>query len=294
MINRIKNYKHIVPVSYGVFFIVAFVIFLIITFPGDVIKQRIITEIQNSTPYKVEIKSADVSPLLNIDLKQVVLHKSETQFLELDSVTLKPSIFSVFSSSANIPFSAKLNGGEIDGSVKVDKQNNGIQEIKVDIKDLRIDAIPNLISDEGNSELVIHGRLNGNFFVVFSPEPKGEFNFEVQDLELDNIMVKGMKLPSMANLTSNFNGNIEDKLTNIKELSVKGDGIDLQINGTAPLIWEMSQGGILDLGYRIEITDKDLVKYKSFLSPYLANNRDGSLGGKILGTLMNPRFEKGS
>jgi hypothetical protein len=56
----------------------------------------------------------------------------------------------------------------------------------------------------------------------------------------------------------------------------------------------MSQGGILDLGYRVEITDPKLSKYQTFLEPYLAKYRDGSLGGKILGTLMNPRFEKGS
>ncbi len=56
----------------------------------------------------------------------------------------------------------------------------------------------------------------------------------------------------------------------------------------------MSHGGILDLGYRVEITNKDLVKYKTFLSPYLAQYRDGSLGGKILGTVNNPRFEKDS
>jgi len=103
------------------------------------------------------------------------------------------------------------------------------------------------------------------------------------------------KLPSLGNLKSRFNGVIENKLTNIKELSVKGDGIDLQITGTAPLPWEIFKGGgILDLGYRVEITGNDLVKYKAFLYPYLAKHRDGSLGGKIVGTIKNPRFEKGS
>ena len=59
-------------------------------------------------------------------------------------------------------------------------------------------------------------------------------------------------------------------------------------------VLHLSEGGILDLGYRVEINDNDLAKYKTFLTPYLAQHRDGSLGGKILGTVMNPRFEKGS
>jgi len=294
MLEKIRNYKHIVPLSYGLFFVLAFIVFLTITFPGDIVRQRIISEIQNSTPYKIDIKSANVSPLLNIDLEQVVIHKSQTQFIELDSVTVKPSLFSVFSDSPKIPFTAKLYGGEIDGSVRVSKQNNRIEEMAADVKNLKIDRIPDFLSEQGKSETLIHGRLSGDLYVDFTPEPKGDFDFVIEGLELDNLKVKGMKLPSLANLTSAFNGNIEDDLTNIKELSVKGEGIDLQITGTAPLFWEMSQGGILDLGYRVEITDKKLAKYKTFLEPYLAKHRDGSLGGKILGTLMNPRFEKGS
>ena len=294
MKEKIRNYKHIVPLSYISFFVIAFFVFLIITFPGDIVKQRIISEIQNSTPYKVDIKTADVSALLNINLKNVTIHKSQNQFLELDSITIKPSIFSAFSNSPKVPFTAKLHGGEIDGFIKVNKSNNKIEEVQADIKNLKVDAIPDLLSEEGKSEILIHGRLNGNLFVQFAPNPSGEFDFVVEGLELDNLKVKGMKLPSLTNLTSKFNGKIVDDLTNIEELSVTGDGIDLQITGSTPLLWEMSEGGILDLGYRVEITDNDLSKYKTFLSPYLAKHRDGSLGGKILGTVMNPRFEKGS
>lgn len=292
MMERIKNYKYIVPLSYALFFIIAFIVFLTITFPGDVVKQRIISEIQNSTPYKVEIKSAEVSPLLNVNLDQVVIHKSQNQFIELDAVTIKPSLFSVFSNTPKIPFTAKLQGGEIDGTVRVNKSNEGIEELSADVKNLKIDAIPDLLSEEGKSEIAIHGRLNGNLNLAFNPKPAGEFDFVVEGLEIDNLKVKGMKLPSLTNLTSTFNGNIEDELTKINELTVKGDGIDLEISGTAPLFWALSEGGILDLGYRVEITDSNLARYKTFLEPYLAKHRDGSLGGKILGTVMNPRFEK--
>ena len=292
--ERIRNYKHIVPLSYISFFVVAFFVFLILTFPGDIVKKRIISEIQNSTPYNVDIKTAGVSPLLNINLKGVTIHKSRTQFIELDSVAIKPSLFSIFSNSQNIPFTAKLHGGEVNGTLRVNKQTNKVEKIDASVKNLKVDAIPDFLSEQGNSEILIHGRLNGDLFVEFIPQPKGEFDFVVEGLELDNLKVKGMKLPPLANLTSKFNGNIANELTNIDELSIVGDGIDIQITGAAPLIWDMSHGGILDLGYRVEITNNDLVKYKAFLSPYLAQHRDGSLGGKILGTVNNPRFEKDS
>ena len=295
MKDKIRNYKYFVPLSYISFFVVAFFVFLFMTFPGDIVKQRIISEIQNSTPYKIDIKNADISPLLNVNLKGVKIYKSQNQFLELDSLTIKPSLFSVFSDSPKVPFNAKLHGGEIEGAVRFNKQKNSLQEIKVSIKQLKIDSIPDLISGDGSGEILMNGILNGDLYIQFDPVPKGEFSFEVKGLKIDNLKVKGMKLPSLGNLKSRFNGIIENKLTNIKELSVKGEGIDLQITGTAPLLWEISKGGgILDLGYRIEITDNDLVKYKAFLSPYLAKYRDGSLGGKIVGTIKNPRFEKGS
>jgi len=294
MKDRIRNHKYFVPLSYISFFVVAFFVFLIMTFPGDVVKQRIVSEIQNSTPYKVDINNADVSALLNINLSGVKIFKSQDQFLELDHLTIKPSLFSVFSDSTNIPFNAKLQGGEIKGAVRLNKQKNALHELKATIKNVKVDSIPDLLSEQGKAEILINGTLEGELYVLFDPVPKGEFSFLVEGLSIENLKVKGMKLPSLSNLTSRFNGGIEEEVTNIKELSIKGDGIDLQITGTAPLIWEMSQGGILDLGYRVEITGNDLAKYKTFLSPYLARHRDGSLGGKILGTVMNPRFEKSS
>ncbi|MCK5390801.1 MAG: type II secretion system protein GspN [Deltaproteobacteria bacterium] len=294
MKDKIRNYKYFVPLSYITFFVVAFFVFLIMTFPGDIVKQRIVSEIQNSTPYKVDIQSADVSALLNVNLKGVKIYKSQNQFLELDSLTIKPSLFSVFSDSPKVPFNAKLQGGEIEGTVRLSKQNNGIQEIQATIKQVKVDSIPALISQDGEGGILINGVMDGELYVQFDPMPKGEFSFEVEELNIDNLKVKGMKLPSLSNLKSRFNGNIEDNLTNIKELSMKGNGIDIQITGTAPILWEISKGGILDLGYRIEITNNDLAKYKTFLSPYLAKHRDGSLGGKILGTIKNPRFEKDS
>ncbi len=292
--EKIRNIKHIVPISYIAFFVVAFFVFLAVTFPGDIIKSRVIAEIQNNTPYNVDVNTADVSALLNINLKGVTIHKSRTQQIELDSVTIKPPFLSVFSDSHSIPFTARLHGGKIDGTIKVSKQGNRITEIEAEISDLNVDAIPDLLSSGGSSDILIHGRLNGDLIVEFTPEPKGEFDFVVEGLELNNLKLKGVKLPTLANLTSKFNGNIANELTNIDELSIVGDGIDIQITGSAPLVWEMSKGGILDLGYRVEITNSDLVKYKTFLTPYLAQHRDGSMGGKIMGTVMNPRFEKDS
>ena len=294
MKERIRNFKHIVPVSYFLFFVVMFVVFLVVTFPGDIVKKRLISEIQSSTPYKVDIKTADVSALLNINLKGVTIHKSRTQFIELDSVSIKPSLLSLISDSQKIPFTAKLHGGQIDGTISVSKQASKIQALNAKVKNLRVDAIPDFLSEQGNSEILIHGRLDGDLSVAFTPQPQGEFDFIIEGLEFDNLKVKGMKLPSLSNLTSKINGNIANELTNIDELSIVGDGVDIQITGSAPLVWEMSQGGILDLDYRVAITNKDLVKYKTFLSPYLAQHRDGSLGGKILGTVNNPRFEKDS
>ena len=294
MKDRIKNYKHIVPLSYIVFFVLAFFVFLVMTFPGDVVKQRIVSEIKNSSPYMVDINDASVSALLNVNLTGVKIYKSQDQFLELDKLTIKPSLFSVFSSSPKIPFTANLYGGKVDGTIRIDKQKNKIQEVSASIKDVRVNSIPDLISNSGKAEILLNGIMDGELYVQMDPIPDGDFSFEIQGLEVDNFKVKGMKLPTLTNLVSKFNGDIAENVTNIKELSVKGEGIDLQITGTAPLLWEMSKGGILDLGYRVEITDTKLAKYKTFLSPYLAKHRDGSLGGKILGTVMNPRFEKGS
>lgn len=293
MKGKLRNSKYAKPFFYILFFIAVFFIFLYTSFPTEGIKRQVISQITENTPYQTEVGSASIAAPFSLKLNEVTLYRSKDNRLKIDSLKLSPSVFSLFSSSHIIPFKAKLNGGEIKGTLRVNKSGGGLDEIDAEVKHVNVENLTAFITGTEDA-LALRGALDGNLKIDFSPEAEGEFNFTVDGLELDNIMVKGIKLPALKGLQSVFSGNIEGRETNVQELNLKGDGIDLRITGTAPLFWEFTKGGVIDLGYRLEITGGEYAKYKGMLSPYLAQQRDGSLGGKIIGTVNNPKFEKGS
>lgn len=293
MRDKLKNIKFKKPFLYIVFFMVMFFAFLYSSFPKEGIKGLVISQIESNTPYRADLKSASLAPPFSINIKDLKLYRGKGKSQTIDSLTISPSIFSLFTSSTVVPFKASLEGGEVNGTLAVNKSGSGLDEVDAKVKNVTLDNIMEFLAESDQSP-ALSGVLDGTIVIDFSPDAQGEFDFTVQGFELNNLKVKGIPLPPLKNLETVFSGNIEDRKTNVEVLNLKGDGIDLQISGTTPLIWEMSNGGVIDLGYRLEITGGDYAKFKGLLSPYLAQQRDGSLGGKIIGTLSNPKFEKGT
>lgn len=293
MKERFQNAKYKKPFLYILFFVAAFFVFLYTSFPKEGIKSLVVSEITQNTPYEAEIGSASLAPPFSLKIKDLKLRSADNKVLVVDSLNVRPSIFSLFSSSVAVPFKAELGGGEIKGKLGVNKTGDGLDEIDAEVKGVDIGTIVSFMSNSDDA-LDLKGDLDGKLKIDFSPNALGEFDFTAQGLSVDNIKVKGVKLPALNGLETVFSGNIEGQKTNVEELYLKGDGIDLKVSGTAPLIWELTKGGVIDLGYRLEITGGEYAKFKGMLTPYLAQQRDGSLGGKIIGTLNNPKFEKSS
>ena len=294
MKEKLKKYKHIKPVSYTLFFLVVFMLFLFTTFPGDVIKKRIIAEIESNTPYRADIQKVRISPLLKINMEGVRLSRANSVFLELESLDLRPSPLSVFSDNPKVPFTAKLWGGEISGSLRINKTTGRVSELDATIESVRINSVPSLFSEEAEKSISLGGVMDGKVNLVMAPPASGVIQFEVTGLKLENMKLKGITLPNLTELTSMFKGTVEGDMTRIDQFKIAGADIDLDITGTTPLPWEIQNGGIIDIGYSLQMKGGQMAKYKGLLSPYLATQRDGSLGGKILGTVANPRFEKSS
>lgn len=292
MREKVMKMRHIKPFSYIVFFLAAFIVFIFITFPGELIKKRIIAEIESSTPFKVDIDEASISPLLSIKLSGVKLYKTKDRFLKVDSLSIRPSVFALILGTKKFPFKAKLLNGEVEGSVSI--AGSRTREIEATVKHVTIDSIPALLSSDDAKLFSLGGVMDGSMHIELEPQAKGEFRFEIDRLYMKDIKVKGLSLPSFTDLKSVVKGNIDGKRTNILAFNVTGKDIDLEITGTTPLFWEIPKGGLIDLGYRLEMKGAQMAKYKGLLAPYLATQRDGSLGGKILGTIKNPRFEKGT
>jgi hypothetical protein len=142
--------------------------------------------------------------------------------------------------------------------------------------------------------LSMQGFLGGNFSIALNPEPRGEFTFDISELGIKNLRVRGFVFPEFINMESSLRGKIERDLTKIESLKLEGDGLDLAIAGTMPLIWKVKRGGVIDLGLKLQLTGPKFGVFKNVLASYLLPQGNGILGGKIAGTIYNPRLVKDS
>ena len=92
-----------------VIFLVFLALFLIVTFPTDVLKRRIVNEIEKSTNLKADIKDMKISPMLNVKLYEVRLGKDyENLNISIDRLSVSPSVLSLLLDRKKIPFTANV------------------------------------------------------------------------------------------------------------------------------------------------------------------------------------------
>ncbi len=288
MKDRIKNSRYFKPLGYLLFFAVFFLLFFYFSLPVDFIKEKIIYEIESNTPFEVKIGSVGVKPIIGLKAKQVNLYKEDKHVIEIKKLEVGASLFSILSSGKKLSFKANLLDGDVKGNIVYNSKTREIEEAKANLKNINIEKLPpGLTAYMGMEENALKGTLDGQFSVDFEPGIKGAFDFKIDDLGVKNIKLSGFPFPPFTNLESSFKGQIENGITRIEKLKFRGKDFDLNLFGTMPLLWEVTKGAKIELMVNLNILSKEakLGIVRSFLAP----QEDGSLGGKISGTIGNPR-----
>jgi len=293
VLKQLAGLKKTPRLLYILFFIVAFFISFYLTFPVDSIKQRVLYEIQRTVHFSADISSVSVYPVSTVKLSGVRIY-TKGSFLDIRELYLKPSVFSLVSGRLRIPFKALVLGGEVKGSFVYNPSLRKIEGLDIRFVNLNIEKLPSFISSAAGSfpEFSASGFLSGSLHVELLPEVRGNFSFNIDRLGIQNLKVKGVVFPPFTDLESSFKGYIEDGITRVDELRFEGDEIKLALAGVMPLPWEIRKGGKIDLGFKLRLTGSKLGVLKTFLAPHLVPQGDGSLGGKIAGTIYNPKVIK--
>lgn len=293
MKDRIKNSRYFKPLSYLLFFVFFFLLFFYLSLPVDFIKKKIIHEIESNTPFEVEIGSVGVKPIIGLKAKQVKLYKEGKHIIGIDELEVGASLFSILSSGKKLPFKANLLDGDVKGNIVYNTKTKQIERAKAKLKNIDIKKLPSTLTAYlGMEENALKGTLEGEFLIDLKPDTKGAFDFKIFNLGVKNMKLSGFPVPPLINLESSFKGQIENGITRIEELKFKGKDFDLNLFGTMPLLWKITKGAKIDLMVNLNILSKEakLGIVRSFLTP----QGDGSLGGKILGTIGNPRVVRQS
>jgi type II secretion system protein N len=281
---------------YALFFLFAFLVSFYLTIPLEDLKDRIAGEIEARTSLEAQIDKVSVSPIFNMKIHNITLYKAEKPVLGIEELKLAPSLFGLLiSDKLKLPFEAHLLGGKTIGTIVYNPKTNKLEEAQARITGINVETIPSIIAiDFGRETPSFHGLLEGDFSVTFLPPADGEFAFKVSSLGIKKLRIKGLVLPDFDDIQSNLRGSIEGNITKIEELRFKGDGVDLMLTGTAPILWSIEKGGKVDLWMQLQLTGPKQEVFKKFLASYLAPQDDGSLGAKIAGTFFNPRLVKES
>lgn len=293
MKKRMTKSKHFMRGCYLLFFILAFSAFLYLTFPTEDFRQRIVYEIENRTPFDTDVKSVRISPTLKLTAYGISLSRAEKPFLDIDDLEVSSSFLNLFSSVSSLPFEAHLLGGETEGILEYDFKKEKLVGLDARLSGISLERIMFMVPAEIRKQSpLIQGSIDGSFSVKLNSLSQGEFNFKISKLGVRDIRLKNFAVPDFVNMESVFKGKINKGITQVEELRLEGDDIHLKLSGTMPLLWKVHHGGKIDFKFQFLSVGDKLGLLRAFLTP----QKDGTMGGKIVGTLISPKVvlnEKG-
>jgi len=296
MKNKIIRFKYSKSIGYLAFFLTFFLIFLYSTFPSEYLGNLIIRSINKQTPYDISAEKVNVSPFLNFSLKNIRVMVDGREVLFIDDLDIKPSLRTIFSDRLDLPFSATALSGGLDGVIRLDPNSKKVYEFNARANGLNIQKIISSTAKRGEARSYpsFAGFLYGEIDISLADQPSGTFKFEIPNLDISNISVEGFSLPDFNDFKTIISGKILNTDMLFDEFSFNGVHTQLLLKGKIPVPWLINKESIIDLPFKFQTTDPKLKVVKNLLDKkkILAMLGDGSLGGKIEGTLGNPRIGK--
>lgn len=277
----IKNKK----ILFAITFVFIFLSFFYIEFPNERLKRRVIFEIEKNTDFDAEIEKISIMPLLKIEISGLKLTKNEDQQIIVSKAILKPSILSLLSGDINVEYDLKVFKGKAFGNLVISKDTNNLKSILLNIEKIDVDELRQVYSKSLKESVELAGLLSGN--ITLGENNSGDFDFNIDDLDIIKIDINNFKLPQFMDLKSNLKGQIYKDKTLINELMFDNEDIRLKLKGSTPPLWRLSKGSI-DLLYRLEVKGEKYAYLKSFLS----KDPKGNVAGKIVGSLAKPELLK--
>jgi type II secretion system protein N len=258
--------------SFALYFVIAFLAFLIVLLPFDRIKTKLETETRSRT--SLELNIARISPrfLNRFVLTDVVLSDRTGRVLfESPAVHVHVSLFGFLRGLLSLDFKARAYTGEL--HVRTE-QGAKRQFFAVDAESLDLASYALL----KNLGLKLSGKLGGAFEMSGDA---GKGRFLVTNLASRELKIKGFPVPDLDFEQGWIEGDIKGDRLTIKKLEL--DGKELKVRVSGDLV--MRERGTLNLAVKLKLSERLAKEQAGLLS--LLKNRDPegfylfSLGGTV-------------
>jgi len=258
--------------SFALYFVIAFMTFLVVLFPFDRIKTKLESEVRSRTP--LELNIARISPrfLNRFVLSDVVLSDRTGRVLfESPVVHAHVSLFGFLRGLLSMDFKAQAYTGEL--YVRTE-QGGKRQFFAIDAQSLDL-ATYTLLKNLG---LKLSGRLGGAFE---TSGDTGKGRFLIKNLASRELKVKGFPVPDLDFEQCWIEGDVKGDRFTIKKFEL--DGKELKVRVSGDLV--MRERGTLNLAVKLKLSERLAREQAGLLS--LLKNRDAegfylfSLGGTV-------------
>jgi len=271
--------------------LVCFGVFLFLTFPADILLQRVIVSATRGTPLRVRYTQGELSWRGAGVVRDVTIEQMDTNFpaFKLNRLTVQPSWLGLlFGRPLPLAFQAELYGGTISGTI--DQSTDGLKtNLAVQRLNLALLPLPLPGKTGGLKGLLTgSGDVNGDLSQLFSL--KGTLELNLSDGSLQAGALGKLPVPPFQSLNGKLRTVMRDGRLNISDLTLTGDGIETRVQGTVTLSTPWPRSG-LDLqltAKTIGSPPPPLVALLSLLpvSPNMPGERRATIGGSLAAPLM--------
>lgn len=261
--------------SLVVYFVVAFMVFLILLFPLDRAKARLVNEVRQRTA--LDLTMSHISPRFfnSFTLTDVILADQKGKVLfESPSISTSVSLFNLLRGKLSLDMKAKAYGGNL--LMKV-QQGTGQQHFVIDADGLDISTYPAL-KDFG---LKLSGKLGGN---VEMSGDTGKGRLWLKGLTSRELKIKNFPVPDLDFDQCWLEADIKGDRITIRKLDFEGKELKIQCLGDVVL----RERGTLNLTVKIKPSERLAREQSAILSLLRNKDADGFYQFSIGGTLAEP------
>ena len=271
--------KLITVLTYTGYFIAAFLVFVVVLFPYDRVKNRIESEVRVRTPFELNIGRIAPRFLNRVTLLDVVVSdRTGTVLFESPALRAHLSLFGLLRGLLGVDLRGQAYGGEVMLQLEEGAKRH---HLSVDIDGLDAGAYP-LFKSLGYT---VSGRLGGSFTMT---DGTGRAKVWAKDLASRELKVKGFPVPDLDFEQGWFEAEVKNDRLSIKRLDLDGKELKVRISGELVT----RERGLLNLVIRLKPSER-IAKEQAVLLSFLKNRDPEGFYQFTLGGTLNeplPRF----
>ena len=228
-------------VAYTLYALVAFVVFVYVMFPYDLLQQRVVEWVSQDG---VQLALTRLRPAFPLGLRAEGIRLQVDQLspsdatLYIETCRVQPVWLALLSRQMQVRFEAGLYSGRLDGEVHYAKvEGTPLWEIKTRFADLDVAQYPLVQKD---NKAFIRGRLSGDSAVTLTSDgqmPEGRFNVRMQSMAL--VGAPGWRLQLQREIACDtLQGELKTTAKQAGTVSLTCQGKDLAIEARGTVGWK--------------------------------------------------------